>query len=245
MGIVESTLDKIKRILRYDVFPVLGFRVEKGGYPGYMARRKSVLEEVDTVIDVGALEGQYANEIREIGFNGNILSFEPIKEVYQELERNSSNDEKWKVFNMALGRYSGKETINVSENMHSSSILDMMKKHKKNAPKSDYVRREKVDVERLDSLFYDICNAKNSILLKIDTQGYEDRILKGCEKCIRNISFIQMEMSLQKLYKESWSLDDAVKKMYNMGFVLISVEEGFVSTNGKLLQVDGIFEYMG
>ena len=52
-------------------------------------RRRKVLDllGIDLVLDVGANSGQYAKMLRKDGYNGKILSFEPISTVYNELKK--------------------------------------------------------------------------------------------------------------------------------------------------------------
>jgi hypothetical protein len=78
---------------------------------------------IDTVIDVGANEGQFVHEIRENGYSGNIVSFEPIKEIYSTLANNVAKDRRWKGFNLGLSNRSGHAVIGVSE--HTGLVLCM------------------------------------------------------------------------------------------------------------------------
>ncbi len=47
---------------------------------------------VNLVFDVGANEGQFAQRLRESGYSGRIVSFEPIAGVWEKLKRASEND---------------------------------------------------------------------------------------------------------------------------------------------------------
>src|SRR5687767_12447049 len=62
---------------------------------------------IDLVLDVGANTGQFAGELREQGFQGRIISFEPIPAVYRDLERNAAADPLWTAKNFALGNEDG------------------------------------------------------------------------------------------------------------------------------------------
>ena len=57
---------------------------------------------IDAVIDVGANEGQFGSHLRNLGYNGEIYSFEPVKSAYEKLSHISRNDNKWFVYNFAL-----------------------------------------------------------------------------------------------------------------------------------------------
>ena len=79
---------------------------------------------IDCVIDVGANSGQYGTFLRSIGFNGWIVSFEPVKSVFEKLVENAKKDKKWICYNMALGDKSEKKIINVFSSTVFSSFLD-------------------------------------------------------------------------------------------------------------------------
>ena len=58
--------------------------------------------QVDCVFDVGANEGQYAGKLRELGFRGSIISFEPIPTLANVLRRKAKCDPYWFVEELAL-----------------------------------------------------------------------------------------------------------------------------------------------
>src|ERR1700747_2841378 len=57
----------------------------------------SLLREkgINLVLDVGANGGQFACEIREYGYQGRIVSFEPISSVHAQLVERAKGDRNW------------------------------------------------------------------------------------------------------------------------------------------------------
>ena len=91
---------------------------------------------------LGANSGQFALNLRRIGYKGQIISFEPITSAYNELKK-FKKVKNWEVFNFALGDIEEETEINISQNSLSSSIMNMEKEHLISEPKSKYIRREK------------------------------------------------------------------------------------------------------
>ena len=132
--------------------------------------------------------------------------------------------------------------INIAGNSYSSSLLDMLPSHVKSAPKSKYIGKEVIDIRKLDSLFENLCSATKNIYMKIDTQGFERRVLKGAENSLAHIDTVQMEMSLVPLYDGELLFNELYSLMNSKGYVLLSIENGFSDPiSNQLLQVDGIF----
>ena len=77
---------------------------------------------VSTLLDVGANTGYWAKEVRDSGFTGRIVSFEPQSKAYQQLQQMARDDNNWEVFHYALGDEDNNEQINISENSVSSSF---------------------------------------------------------------------------------------------------------------------------
>ena len=58
---------------------------------------------IDCVIDVGAYDGWFAQQLRMAGFAGDLISIEPVDEQFQRLAARARADPRWKVYNLALG----------------------------------------------------------------------------------------------------------------------------------------------
>ena len=207
--------------------------------------RRSLLfkhNEVDLVLDVGAAKGQYAIELRRHGYEGRIISFEPLDEPYAELEQHASNDPKWTAIQKAVGAQTENTAINIAGNSDSSSILPMLNRHVEVAPHTAYVGTQDIEVRPLDQLaLQDVQSAKNSIL-KIDTQGYERSVLDGAHEVLKLLRGVQIELSLVPLYEGVMPYVEAIERLENEGFVLQLIEPGFRdAATQQLLQADGIF----
>ncbi len=195
------------------------------------------------VLDVGANTGQYGRTLRGIGYEGLIVSFEPLAAAHKELTVAAGGDGNWLVApRAALGSAKGSIEINVSGNSVSSSVLPMNEAHLSVAPKSRYVATQTVALERLDDLLPSIFSGPGPVFLKLDAQGYEEEVLKGATGILSRVVAIQMEISLIPLYEGAPSLVHLLSAMRDLGFELFQVVPGFRDvTTGQLLQLDGIF----
>lgn len=210
-----------------------------------IARKKQLFESyrIDTVLDVGANTGQFAQSLRDdLGYTGRIISFEPLSSAFDGLQRNAATDPAWEVLNIALGDTDETQVINIAGNSYSSSILNMLPTHLHSAPESAYVGTETIQVRTLDSLFRELCKSPGNVFMKVDTQGFESRVLKGAERSLEQIDTVQLEVSLIPLYESELLLSDMCLAMSNRGYTLVALENGFTDeASGQLLQIDGIF----
>jgi len=210
-----------------------------------LARRKQILDsfEIDTVLDIGANVGQFAEQTRsDLGYANRIISFEPLNSAYKVLKEKAEKDPNWETLNYALGDTEGNQEINVARNSYSSSLLDMLPSHVKSAPDSKYIGKELIEVKRLDSVFGELCKPTDRIYMKIDTQGFESQVLSGAEKSLFYIDTVQMEMSLMPIYEGELLFDEMFKLMRTKDYELIAIETGFTDkVTGQIFQVDGLF----
>lgn len=198
--------------------------------------------KINVLLDVGANVGNYSLEMIAIGYQGRIVSFEPLRNAFLKLEHNSNSNENWKVYNIALGDFDGYSTINISKNSDSSSMLAMLPKHLETAPQSEYISKEGIEVKRLDTIYNEICSKGDNVFLKIDTQGFEKKVLDGAMNSLKLIKAVQIEMSIIPLYEGSLIYKDIIALLESFDFRLVSIENGFFnSKTGELLQFDGIF----
>lgn len=208
-------------------------------------RRKKLISSysVNKILDVGANEGQFATEMRDdLGFTGKIFSFEPLSTVFPLLKKQADSDPDWTAYHFALGDENTDQIINISANTQSSSLLDMLPAHLDAAPDSRYTDDETISVKTLDSIFGDIYQPGDSIYMKIDTQGYESKVIRGAAGSLDRIGTIQLEMALTPLYRDEELFIDMYQSMVGHGYELVSIETGYVNERtGQLLQLDGIF----
>lgn len=235
----------VRQLLRQTGYDVVRFPTPVPRLGGNIERRMRLLNHygINAIFDVGANAGQYAIGMRQSGYNGRILSFEPISMVYRLLQEKSAKDPCWDSIPIALGHYDGTATIHVANNgAASSSMLEMLPRVLESAPEAAYIGTEQVTVQRLDSMFTECFRPGDKVMMKIDAQGFEKNVLEGARQSLKNIIGIQMEMSLVPLYKDEPLLAEMIQFLTEQGFCLMHLEPGFDDTNsGQLLQCDGIF----
>jgi len=74
-------------------------------------------QKVNMVFDVGANTAQFGRKLREAGYRGRIVSFEPLSSVWDQLSAESKNDPLWEVAPPSvIGNENGKIEIHVDRN---------------------------------------------------------------------------------------------------------------------------------
>ena len=226
------------------------------GITGYQIKNKKYLYDpnknliksinhfqIKSILDVGANKGQFTLMLLKNNFEGNIMSFEPLKEEHESLIKVSLKKENWKVARRcALGNKNRVQKFHISGNRESSSLLKILQKHKDLRPESKTIKTEKINVEKLDNFKKDISKLEKNLLLKIDTQGSEIDVLKGASKVIKDIKCFFIEVSLVHLYKNQKLWLDIIKYMKKLNFSVWSVDQLLRNNNtGQTYQVDIFF----
>lgn len=222
----------------------IGFDVTRypARHPGYGRVKLLHHFDIDLVLDVGANTGQYGRELREHGYRGRLVSFEPLSEAYAVLASNAAKDDAWVAVHSALGERTGVSVANIAANSYSSSLLPMLPAHIDADPTSSYVSTENVSMVTLDSVFEEYWVPGCRPFLKIDTQGYEAPVLQGASSSLLRIVGVQLEMSIVPLYEGSMSFNESLREMVDAGFELARLEPGFEDpATGRSLQCDALF----
>ena len=222
-------------------FELRRFSVEQSENARFISMLRTY--NVNLIFDVGANAGQFGVLLREIGFDGKIVSFEPLSDARECLLNISRNDPMWQIaLQTAIGEENGEIEIQIAGNSQSSSVLDMLDTHVRAAPESKYIGKEKVALRKLDSIAADYMDSNSIAFIKIDTQGYETQVMNGAKKLMSQIVGLQVEISLVPLYKGQCLFDEMLKKLKNDGFELWSISTVFSDPNtAQLLQVDATF----
>lgn len=230
---------KISKIIRKP-FNIIGLDIKKFrpeiDYLKFLERY-----DIKTVFDIGANTGQFAKEIRKKLPQAKIYSFEPLKDCYQELVRNMSDDKNFKAYNFALGEKETEREINRSVSSPSSSLLAMGKLHEEMYPHTKGGTKEEIKVKRLDDVFK-ISDLEKEILIKIDVQGYEDKVIKGGTNIISQAKIALLEVSFFELYKGQALFGDIYNTMKELGFKYQGrIHQRINHLTGEILYEDSIF----
>ncbi|MEJ2602762.1 MAG: FkbM family methyltransferase [Gammaproteobacteria bacterium] len=197
---------------------------------------------IEIVLDVGANIGQFARSLREAGFRGEIVCFEPLPTAHAALQEAFRNDAGTTVHpRVALGSERSTIDINVAANSVSSSVLDMLDAHRQAAPDSEYVATESAELLRLDDVFHTYVGEGKRSFLKIDTQGYEWNVLDGAAESLPRIDGLLLEMSLVPLYEGQRLWRQLIDRLESAGFSLWQIFPGFTDpSTGRCLQFDAV-----
>jgi FkbM family methyltransferase len=191
------------------------------------------------ILDVGANEGEFVDELRRHGYAGEVISFEPRREAFARLEKHASMDARWTPLQVALGPDRRDVSINISENGVSSSVLPMQGMHVEAAPESTYVRVEQVRQERLDDIVLPRLSDRDSVAMKLDVQGYEAAVLQGAPRLLDRIAALHLELSLAPVYEGQAEWRELAGGLQQLGFELWALEPVFTDpATGRTLQVD-------
>lgn len=204
----------------------------------------SLLEHhaINTVIDVGANEGQFGLELRQDGFRGLLISLEPSALVYEKLQANASQNPPWETIRCAAGASGGVIDLHIAGNSLSSSLLPMTPRHESAAPESKYVGNERVELTTLDSLLLPRLGELGRIFVKLDVQGYEGQVLEGSQAVLRRAVGVMLETSLVACYAGSMGFSDTLQRMATEGFMLQHVQRVFWDPQTQqALQLDCTF----
>lgn len=200
----------------------------------HLLRRLINLLDINCVLDVGANNGGFAKELRQIGYRGRIVSFEPIAEEFDALSRSFAGDAGWRGFPVALGSQEAMTTFHVQHGASGmSSFLDVLR------PRPGLSSRS-VQVLRLESLFPSLVAdmASPRILLKMDTQGYDLEVFRGAGECIAAIAGLQSELSAQPLYHGMPHYLESLRVYEAAGFELYNLTQMNRARDGTVVEMN-------
>lgn len=196
---------------------------------------------IKTFIDIGAYVGEYVKYSEKLYPKAKIYAFEPLKEGYGQLLKLKKMNENLTIFNIALSDKDARQAFYKSSYFPSSSLLKMDVLHKKSFPFAARLRKETVEVRKLDAVFADILLEKE-IFIKIDTQGNEGKIIDGGINTIRKSKIIQLEVSFYPLYKGQLLFHDIYQKLRKLGFLFHGIRNQITSPlDGSILQAHVYF----
>ena len=190
------------------------------------------------IFDVGGGIGATSKLFSKALPKSEIHVFEPIKNNLAKIQAFCSSCKNITYHNIALGNDNLEQEINVTNNVTSSSLLDIEENIDSQffADSLNKKDSEKIQVRRLD----DLSLAKNINILKIDTQGFELEVLKGAVNNLQNINIVVLELANHQFYKGAPQYHEIDQFFRENNFELYDMIPGIMRER-KLYEWDSIY----
>lgn len=198
----------------------------------------------DCVLDVGANAGQYGTMLREHGYAGWIVSFEPVAAAFRELAQAAEGDPRWRLLQLALGATSERRRIKVADVTQLSSFRTFTAYALRELPKaSDVSHTEEVEVGTLNGSWGVFLRGlpQRRVFLKLDTQGWDLQVLEGADEVLDRLVGIQLEASLTPIYDDLPSFAQTIDQVRGLGFDLTGIFPVNRDSLWRLIEVDCVF----
>jgi FkbM family methyltransferase len=238
----KNTFDLVK-----DVAQRLGIAISHYPPPGSLERHlRDFLSqlEINVVLDVGAFIGNYAKDLRNLGYRGRIISFEPVPNSYENLTKAMSNDSLWRGEKYGLSDVNSEALINTHSKGNFNSLLTL-REDAEQAYSLDPTLRSQVPIQlrRLDAVLPELIEgiAAPRIFMKMDTQGHDVSVVKGSAGVLGMILGIQSELPAVEIYDGMLSMPETLSYYASCSFF----PSGFYPVNTfRSLQVSPEFDVL-
>jgi len=171
------------------------------------------LPNIDTFIDVG-VGAEGTPDLYEKFSEKKLVLIDPLDEAENFYKNNMQNADAI-FFKTALGDSAGSLKINVEENIGRSTILDVSDINFEGNPKE----QRDIPVNTLDNILIGHDLGRTGI--KIDTEGYELKVILGAKETLANTKFVIAEVRHNhESFKGVYKLHEFISEMQANGFVL-------------------------
>lgn len=194
-----------------------------------------------TILDVGANIGQFAVAAAKLFPNAEVHSFEPNPEVAKALRVTVRALPSVTVHEFGLGEACGNLEFFVNRDSQVSSFLPLANRRREAFPDAIVERSIKVPVRTLDDVFTEH-GFQGPVLLKLDVQGFEDRVLKGGRTALEGIEFVVMETAVAPLYDGEINIVGVMTLMDGLGFTFRQpLHWHWSPVDGSVIEMDLLF----
>lgn len=182
--------------------------------------------------------------LREHGYQGWIVSFEPVESAFEELARNAAADGLWRAFRLALGSRRERRRIAVASVSQLSSFRRFSSDAAAELPgASEVIGDEEVEVQTLNHCWEEFLEdlPRRRVFLKLDTQGWDLEVLKGASAVLHRLVGLQLEAAVIPIYQQVPGFASTVEYVSGRGFDLTGVYPVSRDSLFRLIEVDCVF----
>lgn len=198
-----------------------------------------------SIIDVGANQGQFAKRMTAVFPKAQIFSFEPLPEPFTSLKKwaEQRTDNQVVAFNVALGDQEGTiEMLLHSEHSPSSSILRTTKLCNELYPFTSQQVSVPVHLRTLDKFLTEqSLLLVPDILIKLDVQGYEDRVIRGGQETFEKAIACIVEVNLDSLYEGQADFERILQSLGELDYRYAGNLEQRYAKDGHVIFIDALF----
>ena len=220
-----------------------GYAIRRREHDGSLAAYTTLMLQhlgIGCVLDVGAHVGEFGAELRRYGYQGRLVSFEPVQANFAVLQQRCARDPNWTAYHLALGAQAATQPINVARDTLLSSFRTPTAFAADWYAASATARAELVTIKPLDDLFQEcIAGLPNpQVYLQLDTQGWDLEVLKGATTSLASVRALQSELSVVPLYEGMPSYLEALPVFQRLGFQLSGLFPVTHDAAWRLVEVD-------
>jgi len=147
-----------------------------------------------TLVDIGGNSGYWAEDFLHYFPKAKINAFEPVPEMFKQYKKRFEKNAHVAAYNVALGDEMERREINVAKDYgltsfhtYSEELKDM---------NTQFKERIDVAIDLLDNYNSQIDISMDSkLIMKVDVQGFESKVLKGGKKVFGRADMIILECS--------------------------------------------------
>ena len=152
-----------------------------------------ILRDGDTFIDVGAHAGLYTLIAgKKVGGTGRVISVEPNPENLRVLRANVqlNNLRNIRVVDKAAG--DAKRTIRFYYSLSDTALTSALRSWGK-GQREPIAEQFDAETTTLDDIYLESINPKNVKIVKVDTEGYDLRVLEGAKRMLSKTRYVVVE----------------------------------------------------
>lgn len=188
--------------------------------------------KLNHVYDVGASNGYWSWMMSKVVPNATFDLFEPneSEQYVDTLNTVMAQRPDFRIHRIGLGDCDTTLTLNLQSDHAGSSMLDW----------DNGGGKKQVPVRRLDG-FVDEFKLPAPDLIKMDTQGFELKILQGGEIACRGAKALILESWLYPAYGGTPLLGDLIKWLEPRGLILTAFGDSWAHPDQRLFSIDAYF----
>jgi FkbM family methyltransferase len=202
-----------------------------------------------TVIDVGANRGQFAEAALRCFPFARVISFEPLPGIFDDLAKLADLSQgRLLAVQSALGEECGTGTTTMQMHLDwnpSSSLLPTTSNAEQVFPEQRRQRTLDVPITTLDEFFSENFTRHErldrEILIKLDCQGFDDRVIRGGPRIFSQARACLVEINFDPFYAGQPSFLTIFELLSGHGMRYVGNLQQTYAQDGHVMFVDALF----